>query len=421
MGYDYRTVHELPEKRIGFAGSGGLDSCTIVHWLAQQGYEVVCLTANLGQPDEENIEDIERRMRACGAVDFHLIPLEEELAEAGLRQIHALACYEGGYWNTTGIARHVISRGVVKKMPELGLSVLAHGSTGRGNDQVRFQLISHMLAPDIHLYAPWRDEAWLNQFKGRAEMIDYCHAHSLPIRASKDAPYSTDANLLGLTHEAGKLESLSCAAQFISPGMGVFPKDAPDSAEEFEIRFEHGQPVAINGESVGVLDAFHKANRIAGRNGYGIGVHVVENRIVGMKSRGVYEQPGIQLIGACYEYLAQLVLDRPARTMLDSLSTIVAENVYYGRGFDTATQMAFGAVEKTLDNMTGTIRVSLYRGNLSFVAAQEVPHLLYSEEATSMEAVGDFDHQDSEGFLRVQGLGARALARAGQIRHRGAC
>lgn len=416
MPQDIRTLSEIKDKKIAFAGSGGLDSCTITRWLSDSGIQVVCLTADLGQPDEEDITDIEKRMRASGAVEFHLLDLKEDLAEAGLRLINAGAQYEGGYWNTTGIARHVIAQGVVTAMKELGLSVLAHGATGRGNDQVRFQLVAHMLAPEVQLYAPWRDSAFLNKFKGRAEMIDYCQSKNLPIKANKNAPYSTDANLLGLTHEAGKLESLETAADFVTAEFGKWPTHAPDSAEDFAIRFEAGRPVRLNGKKVGTLEALTLANEIGGRNGVGIGLHVVENRVVGLKSRGIYEQPGMELLGKCYRFLLQLILDQPARAIFDSIAPRLGDYIYNGRGFDLASQIGFAAAEPVRRVATGTIKVRLYKGNVIFVAAEEVPHCMYSEEATSMEAVGDFDHSDSEGLLRIFGLGARTAAKQGLIK-----
>lgn len=296
---------------------------------------------------------------------------------------------------------------------------MLHGATGRGNDQVRFQLVANMLNPNIDVYAPWRDpvlwEMFPNpketDFPGRTEMIDYCNLHGVPITATHDKPYSTDANLLGLTHEAGKLESLNVPAQFISPGMGVHPKDAPDQAELFTVRFEEGCPVAINGESVSPLDAILKANLIGGRNGIGIGLHTVENRFVGIKSRGVYEAPGMEVLGRCYEYMLQLVLDRRARRVYNEISNTIAEQIYQGYWFDPATRSLRSAVDEFTKMMTSTITVSLYKGNVSFHAVEDesTPHSLYSEETASMEAIGDFNHADSEGFLAVLGVSARAL------------
>lgn len=409
-------ISDLKGKTLMMAVSGGLDSCTITHWLTQQGVDVVAYSGDLGQPDEEDIEDIRHRMVACGAREMILEDLKAPLCRAGLQLIQSQASYEGGYWNTTGIARHVVVAGMVPLMQSRGIQILGHGATGRGNDQVRFQLAPQMLAPDIRVYAPWRDPNFLAVFGGRKEMIDYCQANRLPITATHDKPYSTDANMLGLTHEAGQLEDLGTGAGHITPGMGVFPQQAPDAAETFTVRFEGGDPVAINGEAVDPVQAITAANAIGGRHGVGIGLHAVENRFVGIKSRGVYEAPGMELLGRCYEYLMQLVLDRRARRLYDEMARHIAEQVYQGYWFDTATQALWKSVEHFNGLATGTIAVSLYKGNVAFAAASDAPHSLYSEDTASMEAIGDFDHKDSEGFLGVLGVSARALNKAGQTR-----
>jgi argininosuccinate synthase len=354
-------------------------------------------------------------MRASGAIDFAVLPLHDAIAEAGLRVIRDQATYEGPYWNTTAIARHVIVAGMVGLMKEKGISVLSHGATGRGNDQVRFQLVTNMLAPEFEVYAPWRDPNFLGRFRGRSEMIDFCHEKGIPITVSKSSPYSTDANLLGLTHEAGVLESLETAPDFVTPGMGVYPTKAPEQPETVAIRFERGRPVAIDGEGVTAFEALRRANELGGRHGVGIGVHLVENRFVGVKSRGVYEAPGMELLGRAYAFLLELVLDRRAREVFDTLSRLAAKQIYQGYGYDTATQMIERGIDRAADLATGTITVSLHRGMVHFHGAADVPHSLYSEANASMEAIGEFDHADSEGFLRVLSVSARALAAARQI------
>src|SRR6476469_9978138 len=408
------TLADLKGQTVAFAASGGLDSCTVTKWLTENGVKVVCFTADIAQPDETDFGEIEKRMRACGAADYVAIPLHEMIAESGVEVIQFQARYEGAYWNTTGIGRHVIVAGMIPEMRKRGIQVLSHGATGRGNDQVRFQLCTNMLAPDFQVYAPWRDEAFLKRFGGRSEMIDYCVERKLPIKASKDAPYSTDANLLGLTHEAGKLESLETGPWFITPGMGVLPKDAPDQPEKVTVRFEHGRPAALNGKKVNAFQAITQANEIGGRNGVGIATHLVENRFVGVKSRGVYEAPGMEALGSAYTYLLQLVLDRRARELFDQLSLFLSKQIYQGYGFDLASHMAREALAPTLKLMTGTVTLNLYKGHAYFAAAADVPHQMYSESNASMEAIGEFNHADSEGFLRVLQVSARALAANGQ-------
>jgi argininosuccinate synthase len=409
------TVSDLRGKTVALASSGGLDSCTVTKWLVDRGVDVVSLTADIGQPDEVDIEDIRTRMLACGAQEAVLIDLKADLAETAIAMLIGQARYEGGYWNTTGIARHVTTRGLLREMSRRGIDVLAHGATGRGNDQVRFQLVANMLKPTVTVYAPWRDSAFLDRFGGRKEMIDFCNAHNLPITATYEKPYSTDANFLGLTHEAGKLESLDVAADFIEPGMGVFPAQAPDVSEEFTVRLEEGRPVQINGRDVDAVTAILEANEVGGRNGVGIGIHTVENRFVGIKSRGVYESPGLCLLSVCYEFLLQQVLDRRARRFYDSISADLAEQIYQGYYYDLATQMMQGALLPVAKLLTGTVTVAAYKGTVLFKSSQDVPHSLYSEETASMEDVGDYDHRDSEGFLNVLGVSAKAEHAAGQI------
>ncbi|MBT3601798.1 MAG: argininosuccinate synthase [Candidatus Latescibacteria bacterium] len=409
------TINDLRGKSVALASSGGLDSCTVTKWMVDRGVDVVSLTGDIGQPDEVDMDDIRKRMLACGASEAALIDLKDDLAETAIAMLIAQARYEGGYWNTTGIARHVTTRGLLKEMNQRGIDVLVHGATGRGNDQVRFQLVANMLKPTVSVYAPWRDSAYLDQFGGRKEMIDFCNLHNLPITASYEKPYSTDANFLGLTHEAGQLESLEIAADYIEPGMGVFPAQAPDEPELFTVRLEKGRPVQINGEDVGAVEAILKANEIGGRNGVGIGIHAVENRFVGIKSRGVYESPGLCLLSECYELLLQQVLDRRARRFFDSISVDVAEQIYQGYYYDLASQMMRGALAPVANLLTGEITVAAYKGTVIFKASKNVPHSLYSEETASMEDVGDYDHRDSEGFLNVLGVSAKAEHAAGQI------
>ncbi|MEK9149936.1 MAG: argininosuccinate synthase domain-containing protein, partial [Candidatus Desantisbacteria bacterium] len=237
-------IKDLKGKKVGLAVSGGLDSCTITHWLTNNDVKVVCLVADLGQQDEE-LEVVRKRLLDCGALEVVIVEAKRQMAEAGLQVIQAQARYEGGYWNTTGIARHITVAAILPKLIERGIGVFSHGATGRGNDQVRFQLATNMLAQGVEVYAPWRDPAFLSAFGGRKEMIEYCEKNNLPIKATPDKPYSTDANLLGLTHEAGRLELLTTPADFVKPKMGVLPNNAPDEEEKVWVSFSEGIPISI--------------------------------------------------------------------------------------------------------------------------------------------------------------------------------
>lgn len=402
---------DLKNQTIAFAASGGLDSCTITHWLTQHGVKVVCFTANLGQPDETDFSAIEQRMRACGAVDFVAVDLQAAMAQAGIQIIQSQALYEGRYWNTTGMGRVVTVAGLLPEITKRGLTVFSHGATGRGNDQVRFQLMTNMLQPHLQVYAPWRDPAFLQKFGGRQQMIDYCEQHGLPIKATRHKPYSTDANLLGLTHEGGQLESLASNPGVVNPGMGVWPQNAPLTPEIISITFAEGVPVIINNQKLSVLAAMRLANNTAGKHGVGIGTHLVENRFVGVKSRGVYEAPGMELLGTAYALLLQMILDRRSKEFFDSLSTLYAKQIYQGYYFDLCSQMLRHALARTAQLVSGTIALKLYQGGIQYESCHDVTHSLYSLNG-SMENEGSFDHADSEGFLRVLGVNARALATA---------
>lgn len=414
------TIADLKGKTVGLAGSGGLDSCTATHWLTANGANVIVFIGDLGQPDEPDLGIVGQRMWECGAQKAIIVDAKEQLVRAGLFSALAQLKYEGGYWNTTGIGRFVTASAILAEMEKMGINIFGHGATGRGNDQVRFQFVSNMLHPKVVVYAPWRDQAFLNAFGGRKEMIAYCQKHNLPIKATLEKPYSTDANILGLTHEAGKLEDLTTPADFVQPEMGVSAEDAPDKPEIVTIEFLDGLPISICSkgndiESFSPVRIFACANTVAGRNGVGILLHTVENRFVGIKSRGVYEAPGMELFGKCYEYLLQTILDRRATKLFSYLSGLLAEQIYQGYWYDTASQMARAGINKIAKLATGIVTVKLYKGNVIQQSINNVPHSLYSESTASMEKIGSFNHGDSEGFLGVLGVGARALNAAGQI------
>jgi len=408
------NINDLKGTTVALLASGGLDSCTVTHWLNRHGVTVICITADLGQPDEPDLEAVKTRLLASGASESVIVDAKEQVAEFGMAAIRSRAKYEGDYWNTTGLARYVTVEAALDIMMEKGINILAHGATGRGNDQVRFQIATNMLAPEIGIYAPWRDQAFVDAFGGRKEMIDYCNANGVPIQQSHEKPYSTDANMLGLTHEAGILESLDTPVSVITPGMGVFPTQATDTAESFSITFLKGEPVTINGENVPSLtEAFRRANEIAGRNALGIGSHLVENRIVGIKSRGVYEAPGMELMGTCFEYLLQTLLDRRSRKLYDMLSPFIAEQIYEGYMLGPASIAALTAVEDLVCPIAnGTVTVTLYKGTALFksiVPSDTDDFSLYMQSDASMENVGPFKHSYSEGFLKVLSIGAKTL------------
>lgn len=402
-------ISDLKGQRIAFAASGGLDSCTITHWLVQNGVNVVCMTADIGQTDEDTPDAIERRMRASGATDFVQLDLKSQMAEMGMSVIQAKATYEGEYWNTTGAARNVITQGILAEMRARNIKILSHGATGRGNDQVRFQVIAGFTDPEVQFYAPWRDPEFLTRFSGRVQMLSYCEQYGIPIKATRDTPYSTDANLLGLTHEGGILEQVETPSSVVSPGMGAWPINAPDRSERIEIEFKAGYPVRLDGRNLSLVDMFSNLNEIGGRNGIGIATNLVENRFIGVKSRGVYEAPAMHLLSRAYMQILELILDRRARKLYDKLALHLAEQLYQGYWFDLSSSMSRDALQKINAIATGTVALTLYKGTIQIHSVRNVPFSLYNSDG-SMESEGQLNHEDSEGFLNILSLNAKNFA-----------
>ncbi len=404
---------DLKKEYVGLCVSGGLDSRTIARKLTESGVRVLAFCADLGQPDEKNIEDVRARMAPCG-VDTVIVDLKKDMAEACFQVLEAQAMYDGGYWNSTGIARAVTVRGVLPEMKKRGCTVLAHGATGRGNDQMRFERYTNVLDPSMKVYAPWRDPTLLREFPGRTQMAEFLASRGIPAPVGGKKKYSTDANLAGLSHEAEDLESLQTPMTIVEPTMGVWPMQAPDVVETVEIQFKAGRPVRINGDSLSPVALMQAANHIAGRNGVGM-KHALENRIVGTKSRGVYEAPGMEMLGTALRFLYQAILDRRATTLFHQLSRLIAEQIYDGRYFDPVSQAARAALTVFSRHATGTITLGLYKGNILFQSLKHCQTSLYNEADSSMEASEGLNPVSSQGFVEIQSVEARALARAGQI------
>ena len=406
-------LEDLKNEKAGVCVSGGLDSKTIAKKLVDLGIDVVCFSADLAQADESDIADVAERMKPCG-VETVIVDLKEEMAEACFDAVMAQARYDGGYWNSTGIARAVTVKGLIPELQKKGCTVLAHGATGRGNDQMRFERYTNVLAPEMKVYAPWRDPELLAEFPGRKEMAEYLDSAGIEAFPGGKKRYSTDANLAGLSYEAEDLESLQTPCTIVEPQMGVWPYDAPDAVEEFSVRFEKGRAVEINGSPVSPLQAMHEANRIGGRNGVGI-KNALENRIIGTKSRGVYESPGMELLGCCLMNVYQAVLDRRASALFRDMSRLLADQTYDGRMYDPSSEAAFSAVKTLVVPATGTVEVGLYKGNILFRSLKDCPASIYNEADSSMEASKGLNPASSQGFAEIQSVEARALARAGQI------
>lgn len=407
------SIHDLSGKKLGICVSGGLDSKTIALKLRQLGADVLCFTADLAQPDEEDIADVQAKMAPCG-VETIIIDLKDAMAEACLEVIKYQAMYDGGYWNTTGIARAVTVKGLLEQMTANGCNVLSHGATGRGNDQVRFERYTNVLEPDMDVFAPWRDPDLLEEFPGRAEMVEYLAQHGIVAFAGGKKRYSTDGNLAGLSHEAEDLESMQTPMTIVEPTMGVWPQDAPDQVEEVEIRFKAGRPVEMNGKSLTPLETMMLANDIGGRNGVGM-KNALENRVVGTKSRGVYESPGMELLGRALDYVYMAILERRACDIFRNMSKFIADQIYDGRYYDPSTQAAKAAIDVLAAKADGLVKIGLYKGNVFFHSLTECPATIYNEADSSMEASDGLNPTSSQGFVEIQSVEAKSLARAGLI------
>ncbi|MEO1496838.1 MAG: argininosuccinate synthase [Planctomycetota bacterium] len=388
------------------AYSGGLDTSVILGWLQDEGYDCHCVYVDVGQPCEDR-EAIMQKAHDCGAKSARLVDVQEEMCrEFAFPVLQWQAKYEGIYLLGTSIARPIISKACLQVAKEVGAVAFAHGATGKGNDQCRFQLAAEALDPNVKIIAPWRMASFRDKFPGRTEMIDYCDAKRIPVKASAAKPYSSDENCLHISYEAGELEEVdNCGVTVPDFGMGVSPQEAPDKTETVSIGFESGVPVSVNGEKLSAHALVAKLNDIAGRNGVGR-IDIVENRFVGMKSRGVYEAPAMTTLYAAHLQLEQLTLDRDLVNLRDRLAPEVARDVYYGFWYTPKTDALLEFIREAQKPVTGEITLGLYKGTIE-VHGRKSPNSLYDAEVASMEGGGSYDQTDAEGFLRLQGLPSR--------------
>ncbi len=392
------------------AYSGGLDTSVILSWLMEEGYEVHAVYVDLGQPCEDR-EAILKKARDAGAASARILDAKEELCrDFAFPVLQWQAKYETIYLLGTSIARPLIAKKCLQVAREVGADTFAHGATGKGNDQCRFQLAAEALEPGIQVVTPWRRKAFRDKFAGRSEMIAYCAAREIPVKASVSKPYSSDENCLHISYEAGKLEDLTVnGVELVEFGMTVSPQQAPDKIENVKVAFEAGVPVAVNGHTGSAYEIVQKLNEIGGRNGIGR-VDMVENRFVGMKSRGVYESPGMTILYESLRLLEQVTLDRELMHLRDRLAPEVAELVYYGFWYAPKMDALFAFIRQAHRTVTGEVSLNLYKGNL-MVASRQSPYSLYDEGIATMEGGGSYNQDDAEGFLRIQGLPGRVQAR----------
>jgi len=388
-------------KKIVLAYSGGLDTSVMLRWIKERyECEVVCYCADVGQGEE--LDGLDTKARETGASKLFIEDLREEFVrEYVWMAVKANAVYEGVYLLGTSLARPVIAKRQIEIAREVGADAVAHGATGKGNDQVRFELTYYALQPDIKVVAPWRE--W--EFKGRSDLIAYARQHSIPVTATAEKPYSTDRNLMHISYEGGILEDPWSEAPEDIFKLTKAPEEARAEPEYIEIGFEKGEPVSINNERMNAVALLETLNRVGGEHGVGR-VDLVENRFVGMKSRGVYETPGVTILQAAHRALESITLDREVMHLRDSLSVKFAESIYYGFWFAPEFELMRKMIDETQIGVTGDVRLKLYRGNVA-VAGRRSPHSLYNERLATFEADTVYNQRDAEGFIKLNALRLR--------------
>lgn len=404
----------MAKQKIVLAYSGGLDTSIILKWLKETyDAEIIAFTADIGQKEE--LDGLEAKALATGASKVYIDDLTEEFASDFIfPMFQSGALYEGQYLLGTSIARPLIAKRMVEIARAEGATAIAHGATGKGNDQVRFELNAAAIAPDIEVIAPWRLPAFREAFPGRAEMIAYAEKHDIPVTASASKPYSMDRNLLHISYESGVLEDpwfdASAPENKSMFLLSVSPEDAPDEAEYLELEFKEGNCIALNGEAMNPLGIMEKLNELGGKHGIGR-VDMVENRFVGMKSRGVYETPGGTILFTAHRKMESITMDREVMNLRDSLITRYSTLVYNGFWFAPERVALQALVTESQKNVTGVVRVKLYKGNI-IGAGVKSPVSLYNPDIATMEAdpTEAYDQGDATGFIRLNALRLKVSA-----------
>ena len=393
--------------KVILAYSGGLDTTAIIPWLKETyDYEVICCCIDCGQGEE--LDGLQERAKLSGASKLYIEDIVDDFAENYIMPcVQAGAVYEHKYLMGTAMARPGIAKKLVEIARKENAVAICHGATGKGNDQIRFELGIKALAPDIKVIAPWRDDRW--KMDSRQAEIDYCKAHGIDLPFSTDQSYSRDRNLWHISHEGLELEDPSKAPNYDHMlVLGVTPERAPEEGEELSITFEKGYPVAVNGERMKVADVIRKLNAVGGKHGIGI-VDIVENRVVGMKSRGVYETPGGTILMEAHQQLEELVLDRDTIALKKDLGNKMAGIVYEGKWFTPIREAITAFTTSTQQVVTGEVKLRLYKGNI-IKNGTTSPYSLYSESLASFTTGDMYDHHDAEGFITLWGLPLKVRA-----------
>ena len=396
----------MSKEKVVLAYSGGLDTSVIVHWLASQGYDVIALCLDLGQK-VENLDEIRQKGLKAGAVDVLIEDVRKEFVEDYVfRAIEWNAVYEGTYLLGTSLARPLISKKQIEAAERFGASTVSHGATGKGNDQVRFELGYYALNPDIKIIAPWKVPEFYQRYPGRAQLIEYAQQNGIPVKATAEQPWSTDENLMHISFESGMLEDPWQEPKEEMFELSQSPKNAPDQEQILTIDFEEGLPVRLDGQEFAPVELLTELNEIGGRHGIGR-VDLVESRFVGMKSRGVYETPGGTILNIAHRAMESLTLDRGVIHLKDSLMPRFSQLVYNGFWFSPEMEILLEMGRSTQKRVSGTVRLKLYRGNC-MVTGRKSDNSLYDEDIATMEAdEGNYDPRDSNGFIRLNALPLR--------------
>ena len=395
------------KEKVILAYSGGLDTTAIIPWLKENyDYEVICCCIDCGQ--ESELDGLEERAKYCGAEKLYILDVNDEFAEDYIVPcVQANTVYENKYLLGTSMARPLIAKKLVEIARKEGATAICHGATGKGNDQVRFELGIKALAPDIKIIAAWRSPYWT--MNSREEEIEYCKQHGIDLPFSADNSYSRDRNLWHISHEGLELEDPANAPNYDHLlVLGVSPEKAPDEGEVVSLSFEKGVPVAINGEKKKVADIIRDLNKLGGKHGVGI-IDIVENRVVGMKSRGVYETPGGTILMEAHQQLEELIADRDMMAFKKNISNRFADLVYEGKWFTPLRECLQAFIEKSQEFVTGEVKLKLYKGNI-IKQGTTSPYSLYNESIASFTTGDLYNHKDAEGFINLFGLSLKVRA-----------
>jgi len=405
--FKYRRILQMKEKVV-LAYSGGLDTTAIIPWLKETfDYEVICCCINVGQGEE--LDGLEERAKMSGASKLYIEDIVDEFCEDYIVPcVQANAIYENKYLLGTSMARPGIAKKLVEIARKENAVAICHGATGKGNDQIRFELGIKALAPDIKIIAPWRmTDVW--QMQSRQDEIDFCKAHGIDLPFSADSSYSRDRNLWHISHEGLELEDPSLEPNYKHLlVLTTPPEEAPDKPEYVTMTFEKGVPTSVNGKEMKVADIIRTLNELGGKHGIGI-VDIVENRVVGMKSRGVYETPGGTILMEAHQQLEELVLDRATAEVKKEMGNKLAQVCYEGKWFTPLREAIQAFVESTQEYVTGEVKFKLYKGNI-IKAGTTSPYSLYSESLASFTTGDLYDHHDADGFITLFGLPLKVRA-----------